>query len=582
MSNQAYQVFARKYRPQKLSELVGQDTFVKTVSNAIRFDRVGHAYLFTGVRGVGKTSSARILAKSLNCHEGPTIEPCLICQNCKEITTSNSIDVVELDAASHTGVDNVREIIENSHYSPATSRFKIYIIDEVHMLSGSAFNALLKTLEEPPAHVKFIFATTEVHKIPMTILSRVQRFDFKKISRKDMVNRLDEICKNENCSITNEALSAIAYEGDGSMRDALSLLDKVVSFSDNSKALDLATIEEIIGYSGRTALFTLLEAVFLKDRQRLLSELRTVYQSNLNLKKFFSEIIESIRHAIVLKTTNDNLLVDLEHQDIEWLQKITSKYSEIDLIRILEHLLEKSQKFSISPYPHIVFELSLLQILQIPVIVPIDQLLVKLEQLEQSFGNVTVSSDQYARAKQDITQSQKYISAPSSSETETTSNHSLSSLPKEWLRIITLAKQKNPSWSSVMEQVKLIEFHSDNITLGFENLFVYDKFHNTDLKKWFENTTKDTFSKNVIFQYLSKEQMDLTRGEPQSFEQKKKPDEITARALQGRSVFEEQQREKESMRLEKIEHIRKDPSVKTLEKVFGAKILSVELFEENK
>jgi DNA polymerase-3 subunit gamma/tau len=226
----SYQVLARKWRPQFFEDLVGQEHVSQTLKNAITSDRVHHAFLFTGARGVGKTSAARIFAKALNCQEGPTTKPCGVCPSCIEITKSQGIDVLEIDGASNTGVDDIRELRENIRYLPSQSRYKIFIIDEVHMLSINAFNALLKTLEEPPAHAKFIFATTEPHKIPITILSRCQRFDFKKIGLAPLQARLRYIVDQENIQIADSGLAVIARSGGGSMRDALSTLDQVIAF----------------------------------------------------------------------------------------------------------------------------------------------------------------------------------------------------------------------------------------------------------------------------------------------------------------------------------------------------------------
>src|SRR5690242_7751839 len=224
-----YLVLARKWRPQTFHDMTGQEHVVRTIANAIKADRVAHAYLFCGPRGVGKTTAARLLAKALNCEKGPTADPCGVCQACTEIAAGTSVDVAEIDDASNNGVENVREIRENAKYQPQRDRHKIYIIDEVHMLSSAAFNALLKTLEEPPGHVKFIFATTEPHKLPDTILSRCQRHNFRRIPAKRMLERLQEICKAEGAALSDRSLSMVVRQAEGGMRDALSLLDQILS-----------------------------------------------------------------------------------------------------------------------------------------------------------------------------------------------------------------------------------------------------------------------------------------------------------------------------------------------------------------
>ena len=273
-------VLARKYRPQVFKDLVGQEALVKTITNAIEHDRLAHAYMLTGIRGVGKTSSARIIAKGLNCigpdgQGGMTPNPCGECKHCKEIAADSHIDVIEIDAASNTGVDNIREIIESAKYNPVSARFKIYIIDEVHMLSKAAFNALLKTLEEPPARIKFILATTEIRKVPITILSRCQRFDLKRLDEDLLTKHLKYIADKENIKAEEEALRLIARAGDGSCRDSLSLLDQAMTqFNYDLKAND---VRQMLGVTDRTQLFDLFETLMKGDIKTTLEHLKTQY-----------------------------------------------------------------------------------------------------------------------------------------------------------------------------------------------------------------------------------------------------------------------------------------------------------------
>src|ERR671922_2012090 len=267
----SYLVLARKWRPQSFEDITGQASITRTLQNAIRTKRIAHAYLFTGVRGVGKTTAARILAKALNCDQGPTLNPCNSCTQCQEITNGNSIDVLEIDGASNRGIDEVRQIIDNARYQPAKSRFKIYIIDEVHQVTKDAFNALLKTLEEPPSFVKFILATTEPHRLPETILSRCQRFDFRRISLREIVERLADIAKHEKLKITEGALVLLAREADGSMRDAQSLLEQVLAFVEpgsdqaESPAVDEKALQDILGLAERQILYEISRAVIEGD-----------------------------------------------------------------------------------------------------------------------------------------------------------------------------------------------------------------------------------------------------------------------------------------------------------------------------
>ena len=285
-----YRVLARKYRPQNFAELIGQDAMVQTLGNAIKRGRLAHAFLMTGVRGVGKTSTARLIAKALNCigpdgQGGPTIDPCGVCEPCRAIAEGRHIDVIEMDAASHTGVDDVREIIEAVRYAAVSARYKIYIIDEVHMLSKNAFNALLKTLEEPPAHVKFLFATTEVNKVPITVLSRCQRFDLKRIPAELLAEHFSEICKKEGVDAEAEALRLVAQAAEGSVRDGLSILDQAIAHADlaaddsgSEARVEAAQVRTMLGLSDRAAVRRLFGLLLEGEAQAVLDEARNQYQ----------------------------------------------------------------------------------------------------------------------------------------------------------------------------------------------------------------------------------------------------------------------------------------------------------------
>src|SRR5690242_12998286 len=278
-----YLVLARKWRPQTFHDMTGQEHVVRTIANAIKADRVAHAYLFCGPRGVGKTTAARLLAKALNCEKGPTADPCGVCQACTEIAAGTSVDVAEIDDASNNGVENVREIRENAKYLPQRDRHKIYIIDEVHMLTSAAFNALLKTLEEPPGHVKFIFATTEAHKLPDTILSRCQRHNFRRIPAAVMLQRLKDICAAEAAKISDASLALVVRQSDGGMRDALSLLDQILSAC-GAEASDEA-VADALGAIDRTVVQDLTEALVRSDARRVLERVEEVFNRGVDLKR---------------------------------------------------------------------------------------------------------------------------------------------------------------------------------------------------------------------------------------------------------------------------------------------------------
>ncbi len=338
----SYTVLARRYRSNSFDELIGQDHIAQTLTNAIETNRIAHAFLFTGTRGTGKTSSARILAKCLNCEKSdkPTAKPCGKCNSCQAIARGEDIDVIEIDAASNTGVDNVREIIENSQFRPARSRFKVYIIDEVHMLSKSAFNALLKTLEEPPEHVKFILATTEVEKVLPTILSRCQRYDFRNISSREIADHLKSVCKKEKIKADDDAILLVAKAGAGSMRDALSLLDRLLSAAGDH--LTTNTIEQLLGLPKSQQIFDLVDMIGQGDVKTVLTRIDEIITRGLSPETLVSSIIDHFRNLLILKTCGkDNKLVEIPGLQLEDIFNQAQKFDPVVLsqdIVILEEL----------------------------------------------------------------------------------------------------------------------------------------------------------------------------------------------------------------------------------------------------
>ncbi|MEC7616552.1 MAG: DNA polymerase III subunit gamma/tau [Pseudomonadota bacterium] len=295
-----YRVLARTYRPERFSELIGQDALVRTLQNALSLGRLAHAFVLTGVRGVGKTSTARLLARGLNCigsdgEGGPTLEPCGVCEPCRSIAAGHHVDVLEIDAASHTGVDDAREIIEGVGYRPVSGRYKIYIIDEVHMMSKSAFNALLKTLEEPPDNVKFIFATTEIRKVPVTILSRCQRFDLRRVSTEQLATHLQSICERESISADSEAITAIARAAEGSVRDSLSLLDQAAAMTADRLTIDSVT--EMLGRPGRSESIAILDAAMRGDTASALAALAGSLAGGAEPDMILSDLLDLVHRA---------------------------------------------------------------------------------------------------------------------------------------------------------------------------------------------------------------------------------------------------------------------------------------------
>jgi DNA polymerase III subunit gamma/tau len=384
----SYLVLARKWRPQQFAEILGQEHITRTLTNALNSGRLAHAFLFAGARGVGKTSAARILAKALCCEakETPGSEPCGTCGACEEISDGRATDVIEIDAASNTGVANVREIIENVRYLPGKTRFKIYIIDEVHMLSAGAFNALLKTLEEPPSHVKFILATTDVHKIPVTILSRCQRYDFRRIALSQISSRLSEILTSENIDHDKTALSLVARESEGSMRDAQSLLEQVLISADGLK-IDADLIRNSLGVADRAILAKMFIALTERKPSSALSLVKEVHDRGLDLKRFGDALIEYSRDLLIARLLDEpNRMLDRPADEIAALVKQAAQLDAANLERLFEQLCKVVQSVGQSPFPRFALEIGLASIAEAPARLPVQELLSKLESLESKLS----------------------------------------------------------------------------------------------------------------------------------------------------------------------------------------------------
>ncbi len=378
-----YIVLARRGRPQSFSEVVGQEHVTKTLQNAIFSDRIAHAYLFTGPRGVGKTTVARILAKAVNCTNNHQSEPCNKCKNCVEISSGRSIDVIEIDAASNRGIDEIRELRENVKFAPVNSRYKVYIIDEAHMLTIEAFNALLKTLEEPPGHVIFILATTEPHKIPATILSRCQRFDFRMLTQKEIINRLKELLtldsKDESIHIEDEALSLIAESADGGMRDAESLLDQVLSFSNGN--ITTERVSELLGMGGYQLLGKLIDNIIQGNSSQSLENLNQLAIYGADLSQCLKKLVSYFRDIMVYKINPS--LIDASQTKMQELEKLSKEISIDRIMKIVRILTQTEADIKQLGYERLNLELALIKLTKLKDDnVPLDKVLDKLEEIE--------------------------------------------------------------------------------------------------------------------------------------------------------------------------------------------------------
>ena len=384
----SYQVIARKWRPQSFDEVSGQSHVTTALRNAIRSDRIPHAILLTGPRGVGKTTLARLIARCLNCEKGPTDEPCGSCTSCTEITESRSTDVQEIDAASRTGVDDIREVIESIRYAAAPGKYRIFIIDEVHMLTTNAFNALLKTLEEPPPKSLFVFATTNPEKIPFTVLSRCQRHDLRRIALASVSDRLAEICKSEGIEISPGALSQIAREGDGSMRDAQTLLDQIVAYG--GETITDETIAEVLDLVDRRVLHQIIEACIDGDAKTALESVTQATSGGSEARRIADSLLELLRDLVVLRVAPDGQgLFDGPDEERADLIELASRTEPARLRRMFRALVREIEDLSWAPRPTAVLEMAVIRLATLPSGDDAGQLLARLDQLERklSAGN---------------------------------------------------------------------------------------------------------------------------------------------------------------------------------------------------
>ena len=476
-----YQVLARKFRPQTFEEVAGQEPVVRTLVNAIAQGRIGHAFLFSGPRGVGKTSVARILAKSLNCEKGPTATPCNKCTNCKEITEGRSMDVREIDGASNRGIDEIRELRENVKFAPAASKYKVYIIDEVHMLTREAFNALLKTLEEPPGHVIFIFATTENHKVPATILSRCQCYDFRRISLSQIAANLGRLAAKENIVISATALSWIAEAGDGSMRDAQSIFDQIISYAGQN--ISDEEVEDILGLSDRKYLYRLSEAVLARNASDCLMILEEAYLAGVDMKHFYAMLLKHFRNLLLVKIAADgSSSFDIAPEQVEKLKIQTNNTTRETLQRYLEILLDEADNLRRSQEVRMKIEAVLVRMAYLAPVLPVGEILATLESLEQKIraGSPAAQGGTDAgpvTAKQPSEYPQTGGAEDDSGSTPQKVAETEARRPAERFGpeddLKKFVKKENPRLGAKIDAAEVLQLENGCLTLGFPQGYIF-------------------------------------------------------------------------------------------------------------
>ncbi len=570
----SYIVLARKWRPAQFSDIVGQDTVVQTLMNAINLDRLHQAYLFTGSRGVGKTSIARIFAKAIRC---PDLKKdpkhgfisCNQCPSCKEITSSSSVDVIEIDGASNNGVDAMREIRENVKYLPATGSKKIYIIDEVHMLTTSAFNALLKTLEEPPEHVSFIFATTEPHKIPATILSRCQRFDFRRVSPSHIEQRLEEICQKESINAQTGSLSVIARAADGSMRDALSLLDQVIAFSGNH--LTLESVRNGIGLIQSELIFNLLSGILNRKPIQALTEIQKAYEQGHDLKILMRSIIEALHELILIKIGGETIGNSSFSEEEKMQLRSFSKFREIEELELIFQVFHQGMDWiARSPQPNITLNILAIKCATAEILIPITTAVPTIQ--TQTMANQKENSlpqPQSLISKKNPPSTPKKWTPPKEAEKTLKPTNQLPktgpdkkeaqqkttaepAVEKTWENFIAFINQKRPFLSSLLEHAIDTRLPTQNSNKFYIYFRPQDQYKSEQLKshtysQQIRSFADQFFSLSCHLEFLTKES-------------------------EAQSLAETKQEKRDKLREKAIDAVKNDPIIQEARSLFGGEL----------
>lgn len=483
-----YLALARKYRPQDFTQVIGQDAVMKTLQNAITLSRIHHAYLFCGARGVGKTSLARILAKSINCEKGPTITPCQVCASCVAITRGSALDVIEIDAASNTGVDNIRELREQVKYLPASGKYKIYIIDEVHMLSNSAFNALLKTLEEPPAHVLFILATTEPHEIPITILSRCQRFDFRKMNKPVLVEHLKKILSSEGVKSEDGAVDLVADCAQGSVRDALSLLDQVIGY--HSQDIKESQVRAALGLGERLLIQETFRELVTEDLSTGLKSLNMADEQGLDLKNFAEDLVKCYRNLILVLAAKE-VPSEISPSEAEFYRELAGQ-SELSLVLAqYQVLFQGLSEISRTEFQKTSLEITFVKISNIREMISLADLVTELKERAEKKGVIkpsatsVVSRDSEARPG--------FESKP---VVVTTGGGDAPA--RDWYELVRWIKKIKPPLGEYLSNAVPITYSEQGIVIGFE-VASPSRHLVIERKSLFEEILTKHFGKKVPF-----------------------------------------------------------------------------------
>ena len=502
----------RVYRPKTFKDVVGQEHIVKTLKNQIRNSNIGHAYLFSGTRGTGKTSTAKIFARAVNCLNSIDEEPCNECEICVETLNDNIMDIVEIDAASNNSVDDIRELRESVKYTPSKAKYKVYIIDEVHMLSQGAFNALLKTLEEPPPYVIFILATTEPHKIPATILSRCQRFDFKRVSSKDIANRMEYICEKENIQAEEKALNLIARNSQGALRDALSILDQCMSFG--NEIIEYNDVIELLGTVNIDELFELSQAIINENTKKTLQILNEFIIWGKDIRNLINDLIDHFRNLMVCKVSKDlDEIISLPEESIERLKGQAKTININDLIRILNILSETQDSMKSSSNTRILAEVTMMKIAQPMFDESKEALIKRIENLEQIIesGNIKIVTTQDEPESSLNKKNEKINNQEEKQDIiyEEVKSEDVKLVEASWKKIIQKIKDdKKPSIYALLKEVSSFYVKENALFIIFNDNFSFarSRLSSEDTIKYVEQIIREVLNRSFHLKiYLKSE-----------------------------------------------------------------------------
>jgi DNA polymerase-3 subunit gamma/tau len=518
-----YQVLARKYRPLLFGDIIAQEHITKTLARAVETGRIAHGYLFSGPRGTGKTTTARVLAKALNCRKGPTPTPCNECEICREINAGSSMDVLEIDAASNTSVDDVRTLRENINYLPTSGRKRVFIIDEVHRLSGSAFDALLKTLEEPPEHAVFIFATTEPHRVPPTILSRTQRYDFRRVATSDLARHLSSIAQKEGIEIDSDAVFLIARKGEGSVRDALSLLDQMIALVDGK--IDSEDVTKTLGIVDRQFLVDLIEIVAAGESTQVFDRVERLFSAGADIAEFVNDSIEYLRNLLVQRTAADpERLLDISSAEKDQLVKQASYFSESDLLRMIQILSECLGQIKRGYDERIFLEIALVRLARMESSITLQEVIDRLNKLAagQPTGNVKSGGSLFDAVPPKASEQKKTVvtseTKPEPTEAEAPPPHTENdvnvplepsapfNLPKvqmNWPAFLNTLKQRNQMLASMLSMGKITAVHDSTIVVSFGSSYKANKqvVEKAKGQETIESALTDFFKRRVRIEF---------------------------------------------------------------------------------